>query len=119
MLHLLLPGLLVIPATAHEAYMGDCPRYTLMQDFNWTALATGTWYVMEKTSTTSRCLTYTFLTDEDGFKTVRQAQAGGHRGLPPGLRLHRPAGLPRAVLRAGQDDRPVPAQPGRTRELCS
>ena len=28
---------------------------------------------MEKTSTTSRCLTYTFLTDEDGFKTVRQA----------------------------------------------
>jgi len=75
MLHLLLlllAGLLVLPATA-QAYMGDCPRYTLMQDFNWTALATGTWYVMEKTSTTSRCLTYTFLTDEDGFKTVRQA----------------------------------------------
>ena len=82
---------------------------------------------MEKTSTTSRCLTYTFLTDEDGFKTVRQASrlkladtVGYHQDFVwvhfstalycTVLQLHRPAGLPRAVLRAGQDDRPVPAQ---------
>ena len=36
-----------------------------------------TWYVMAKTSTSSRCLTEFYYADENGFKSVRQVYLKG------------------------------------------
>merc|ERR550539_1527039 len=59
---------------AHDAYPGACPTFTPMQGFDWNQFSEGVWYVTQKFSTKSSCLTYQFLTDEEGFKTIEQVR---------------------------------------------
>jgi len=69
-----LSSLFLVCVVGHEYNMGKCPQYSPMQGFQWEKFANVTWYVTLKTSTKSSCLTYTFTTNEKGFKSVKQAR---------------------------------------------
>merc|ERR1712098_787955 len=58
--------------SGHEYYAGKCPIFTPMKEFDWAQFSSGVWYVTQKFSTKSSCLTYEFETDDLGFKSVKQ-----------------------------------------------
>jgi len=57
--------------SAHDAYLGTCPDFRPMDNFNFDQFA-GRWYAVEKFDTSSRCLTYDFLEDEMGDREIVQ-----------------------------------------------
>jgi len=60
-------------AFAHDEYRGKCPTFTPMQGFDWNRFKDGRWYAVEKFDTTqSKCITYNFQEDENGFKEIVQ-----------------------------------------------
>ena len=79
---------------AHNYGLGTCPKFEPIMEFDWDKVnpfivlmnndktfllkfANVTWYVMAKTSTSSRCLTEFYYADENGFKSVRQVYLKG------------------------------------------
>lgn len=66
--------MLVSTSLAHDAYPGSCPTFTPMQGFDWDQFSQGVWYVTQKFSTKSSCLTYQFQTDQNGFKSIKQVR---------------------------------------------
>jgi len=73
MLHAsLLVSCLVGASLAHDIYPGKCPDFTPMKGFDWEKFSANVWYVTQKFSTKSSCLTYEFKTDNLGFKSVEQ-----------------------------------------------
>lgn len=66
----------VASASAHDEYMGKCPEFPSMPEFDWTEFREGRWYAIEKFGTTqSKCLTYDFGEDENGFRFIEQHSA--------------------------------------------
>jgi len=65
-------AVLIAAVTGHEYYAGQCPNFTPMAGFDWAQFSSGVWYVTHKFATKSSCLTYQFLTDELGFKSIKQ-----------------------------------------------
>jgi len=63
---------LVGAAFSHEIYPGKCPDFNPMKEFSWEKFSAGQWFVTQKFSTKSTCLTYEFKTDNIGFKTIEQ-----------------------------------------------
>jgi len=60
-------------AFSHDEYRGKCPTFTPMQGFDWNRFKDGRWYAVEKFDTTqSKCITYNFQEDENGFKEIVQ-----------------------------------------------
>merc|ERR1712018_881024 len=58
---------------AHDEYRGKCPTFSPMQGFDWNRFKNGRWYAVEKFDTTqSKCITYNFQEDENGFKEIVQ-----------------------------------------------
>ena len=72
MLSAVLTVLLLAAAAAHEYFPGQCPNFTPMSGFEWERFSSGLWYVTQKFSTRSSCLTYEFKTDDLGFKSIEQ-----------------------------------------------
>merc|ERR1712128_263086 len=69
---LILMAVLVAAASGHEYYAGQCPIFTPMSGFDWAQFSSGIWYVTHKFGTKSSCITYEFLTDEIGFKSIKR-----------------------------------------------
>jgi len=67
----LLLAFLLQTAKGHDKYLGKCPDFKPMKDFNWDKFA-GRWYAVEKFDTSSRCLTYDFDEDEMGERSIVQ-----------------------------------------------
>merc|ERR1711976_564375 len=63
--------LLLGDCQCHDKYMGSCPTFKHMDDFEWDKFE-GRWYAVEKFDTDSRCLTYDFNQDEVGNREVVQ-----------------------------------------------
>merc|ERR1719454_1817949 len=74
MLSAVLTVLLLAAAAAHEYFPGQCPNFTPMSGFEWERFSSGLWYVTQKFSTKSSCLTYQFKTDDLGFKSIEQVR---------------------------------------------
>ncbi|CAH0549531.1 unnamed protein product [Brassicogethes aeneus] len=67
----------------HSYHLGSCPNIEPMREFNMDRML-GIWYVMEKTSTASSCITYNFTkTDEPGEYRVEQVSQHFLLGLTP------------------------------------
>lgn len=60
---------------SHEYFLGQCPNFTPMSQFDWTRFSDGVWFVTQKFATKSSCLTYQFKTDNLGFKSIEQIRA--------------------------------------------
>jgi len=69
---LILMAVLVAAESGHEYYAGQCPNFTPMSGFDWAQFSSGIWYVTHKFGTKSSCITYEFLTDDLGFKSIKQ-----------------------------------------------
>ena len=69
--HLIISGLIGL-TIEHSYYLGKCPKYKPMEDFNWEQFSDGKWYIVAKSSESARCFTETYNQDENGFKTVTQ-----------------------------------------------
>ncbi|TRY76510.1 hypothetical protein TCAL_11401 [Tigriopus californicus] len=66
-------SIIIGDSSAHDSYSGSCPDFSPMPGFDWDKFREGRWYAMEKFGTTqSKCFTYDFGVDEDGFKFVEQ-----------------------------------------------
>merc|ERR1712080_715303 len=74
----MLPLLLLLPLSSpvapHSISPGKCPNFPPLQDFDWSRFSQGIWYITQKFSTSSSCLTYKFKTDSLGFKSVEQVR---------------------------------------------
>lgn len=72
---------LISQASAHSYHLGTCPTVEPMGGFNMEKLL-GKWYVIQKTSTGSKCLTYNFTaTDEPNQYKVEQVSEHPVLGL--------------------------------------
>jgi len=67
--------LFISSVQAHEYFLGQCPNFTPMSQFDWSKFSEGIWYVTQKFATKSSCLTYQFKTDNLGFKSIEQIRA--------------------------------------------
>ncbi|XP_041972492.1 apolipoprotein D-like isoform X2 [Aricia agestis] len=85
MLHLVGLGILLVcgGVASHTYHLGACPDIDPMPDFDMEKLL-GVWYVIQKTSTASHCLTYNFTkTDEPGQYKLEQVSQHFLLGLTP------------------------------------
>jgi len=71
---LLLPLLSFSLVSGHSFFTGKCPNFPPVQNFDWRQFSDGIWFVTQKFSTSSSCLTYKFKTDKFGFKSVEQVR---------------------------------------------
>ncbi|VVC90455.1 apolipoprotein D-like [Leptidea sinapis] len=104
MLRLLVLGALCSGALSHTYHLGACPVVEPMPGFDMNQML-GVWYVIQKTSTASHCITYNFTkTDEPGTYELEQVSQHFILGLTPLKHDYRYTG----VLTV-----PDPAVPGR------
>jgi len=71
---LLLTISLLSTVLGHDLYGGKCPTFPPMAGFDWSRFSDGVWYVTNKFDTESSCLTYEFLVDNLGFKSIKQVR---------------------------------------------
>jgi len=74
MFQLLLPLLSLSLVSGHSFNTGKCPNFPPVQNFDWRQFSEGIWFVTQKFSTSSSCLTYKFKTDKFGFKSIEQVR---------------------------------------------
>ncbi|XP_075220190.1 apolipoprotein D-like [Lycorma delicatula] len=59
--------LIIKNVSSHSYHLGSCPVVTPMANFNMEGIL-GKWYAIQKTSTSSRCLTYNFTKTNEPFR---------------------------------------------------
>jgi apolipoprotein D and lipocalin family protein len=83
MLSLAILGCFVVYANAHTYSLGNCPMVEPQSDFQMQRML-GLWYVIQKTSTGSTCITYNFTkTDEPEVYELEQVSQHFALGLTP------------------------------------